>query len=104
MAETYIARSKQIAARNLGGEMMIMSAVTSTFFTLNEVATLIWLSADGTTPLSDIIARKVCAEFEVEPEQARREAEQFVAELSQHGILMVSDHPIAPEHPLTEAK
>jgi len=97
MADTYIARSKEIAARNLDGEMMIMSAVDSTFFTLNPVATLIWQAADGKTPLADIVAQRVCAEFEVEPAVARQDAEQFVAELSQHGILLVSDRPIDPE-------
>ena len=55
MAETYVARSSAIAARMLGGEMMIMSAVNSTFFTLNEVATVIWQAADGRTPLSEIV-------------------------------------------------
>jgi hypothetical protein len=93
MSEKYIARSQAIAARMLGGEMMIMSAVDSTFFTLNEVATAIWQAADGRTPLSEIVARTVCTDFDVEPEVAQREAEQFVAELSQHSILLVSDHP-----------
>jgi hypothetical protein len=37
MTERYIARSTAIAARILGGEMMIMSAADSTFFTLNDV-------------------------------------------------------------------
>jgi len=74
--------------------MMIMSAVDSTFFTLNEVATLIWQAADGRTPLSDIVTSKICPEFEVDPDQAGRDAEQFVNDLSQHGILMVSDQPI----------
>jgi hypothetical protein len=94
MPDTYIARSSAIAARMLGGEMMIMSAADSTFFTLNEVATVIWQAADGCTPLSEIIEHRVCPEFEVEPEIARRDAEQFVSELSEHGILLVSDQPI----------
>ncbi len=94
MPDTYIARSTAIAARMLGGEMMIMSAVDSTFFTLNEVATVIWQAADGRTPLSEIIEQRVCPEFEVEPDVARRDAEQFVDDLSQHGILLVSDQPI----------
>jgi hypothetical protein len=94
MAETYIARSTAIAARMLGGEMMVMSAVDSTFFTLNEVATVIWQAADGRTPLSEIVEQRICREFEVEPDQARRDAERFVSELSQHGILLVSDEPI----------
>src|ERR1700758_5842907 len=94
MTETYIARSTAIAARMLGGEMMIMSTVDSTFFTLNEVATAIWQAADGQTPLSEIVGRKICDEYEIEPDVARRDAEQFVSELSQHGILLVSDRPI----------
>ena len=75
--------------------MMIMSAVDSTFFTLNEVATLIWQAADGRTPLSDIVASKICPEFDVDPAQASSDAEQFISELSQHGILTVSDQPIS---------
>ncbi len=93
MSEKYIWRSTAIAARVLGGEMMVMSAVDSTFFTLNEVATVIWQAADGKTPLSAIVADRVCPAFEVEPEVAKRDAEQFVEQLSQHGILKVSDHP-----------
>jgi coenzyme PQQ synthesis protein D (PqqD) len=94
MAEKYIARSKAIAARMLGGEMMVMSAMDSTFFTLNEVASTIWQAADGRTPLSEIVAGKVCQEFDVDHERAQRGAERFVDELSQHGILLVSDQPL----------
>jgi Coenzyme PQQ synthesis protein D (PqqD) len=99
LTEKYIARSSAIAARLLGGEMMVMSAMDSTFFTLNEVATAIWQAADGRTPLSEIVARKVCAEFEIDPETAQRDAEHFVEELSRHGILLVSDHPLEPSTP-----
>jgi len=93
MSEKYIARSSAIAARMLGGEMMVMSAADSTFFTLNEVATVIWQAADGHTPLSEIVEQRVCQEFDVPPELARRDAAQFVSDLTQHGILLVSDHP-----------
>lgn len=101
MAETYIARSTAIAARVLSGEMMIMSAIDSTFYTLNEVATVIWQAADGHTPLSEIVEQRVCQEFEIEPEVARRDAEQFVSELSEHGILLVSHEPIRETKPGT---
>jgi len=77
--------------------MMIMSAVDSTFFTLNEVATAIWQAADGNTPLSDIVSSRICAEFDVNPAEASRDAEQFVNELSEHGILLVSPEPIPSE-------
>jgi hypothetical protein len=81
----YIARSSAIASRMLGGEMMIMSAVDSTFFTLNPVASVIWQAADGCTPLSEIVARQVCGEFEVDPETAYRDADRFVEDLDRLG-------------------
>jgi len=95
----YIARSSAIAARLIGAEMMIMSAADSTFFTLNEVGTAIWQAADGNTPLSEIIDMKICAEFEVSRSQALNEAEHFVKELAEHGILRVSDQPIPDAAP-----
>ena len=99
MAEKYIARSKAIAARMLGGEMMVMSGADSTFFTLNEVASVIWKAADGRTPLSEIVAGKICQEFDVDQEQAQRDADLCVDELSQHGILLVSDQPLMGSSP-----
>ena len=94
MSETYIARSSAIAARLLAGEMMVMNSMDSTFFTLNEVATAIWQAADGRTPLREIVRNSVCEQFDVDTEQAQTDAEQFVAELSTHGILLVADHPL----------
>lgn len=94
MTETYIARSSAIAARALAGEMMIMNSLDSTFFTLNEVATAIWQAADGRTPLREIVRSRVCEQFDIDPDQAQKDAEQFVADLSQHGILLVSEQPL----------
>jgi hypothetical protein len=93
---TYVARSKQVAARMLGGEMMIMSPRDTTLFNLNDVGSVIWESADGKTPLDDIVAR-LCAEFDVAPEVARQDAETFIHELTEHGIMRVSDQPITAE-------
>jgi hypothetical protein len=95
MSEIYIARSSEIAARVLGGEVMVMSVRDSNFFTLNEVATVIWQAADGKTSLREIVEQTVCGEFEIEPGEAMQDAEQFVNELAQHGILKVSGGPIA---------
>jgi len=104
MAEKYIARSSAIAARMLGGEMMVMSTTDSTFFTLNEVATVIWQAADGRTPLSAIVRGRICEEFDVDAERAQRGADRFVDELSQHGILLVSDHPLINSFPPEESR
>ena len=99
MSDKYIARSTEIAARLLGGEMMIMSAVDSTLFTLNETATAIWNAADGVTPLREIVEQRVCQEFEISPEAAYQDALSLVEELAQRGILLISDQPLAPQEP-----
>ena len=91
---SYIARSKMIAARMLGDEMVIMSGKNSTLFTLNPVATAIWNAADGRTTLEQIVEQRVCEEFEVDRATAMQDAESLVSELSQHGILVVSESPI----------
>jgi hypothetical protein len=97
MSSLYIAHSKEIAARVLDGEMMIMSARDSTLFSLDELGTIIWQAVDGETTLQEIVERKICPEFDVEPEEALRDAENFVRELASHGILMLSDRPFGKE-------
>jgi len=95
MKECYVARSRSVAARQLGEEMVIMSAADSTLFSLNPVATLIWKAADGRTPLTRIVEEQICPEFDVEEGEAQRDAEQFVRELAAHGILLLGEFPIA---------
>ena len=95
MPETYIARSSAIAARMLAGEMMVMNLRNSTFYALNPAATVIWQAADGRTPLREIVEERICREFDITPEQAQKDAAEFVADLREHGILQVSDCPIS---------
>jgi hypothetical protein len=92
-ATTYISRSHSVAARELAGEMMIMSATDSTLFSLNETATLIWNAADGKISLRDIVESKICPEFDIDPETAYRDAESLVSNLAELGILQLSSEP-----------
>ncbi|HUO15354.1 MAG TPA: PqqD family protein [Verrucomicrobiae bacterium] len=94
MSRLYVARDPRVAARSLDGEMMIMSGRDSTLFTLNKTATILWQSADGTTPLDEIVDRKICTDFEVERSVALHDAEALARDLAAHEILQVSDHPI----------
>jgi|SRR5580704_2546759 len=94
MSRLYVARNPRAAARSLDGEMMIMSGRDSTLFTLNRTATILWQSADGTTPLDEIVTRKICPEFEVETEVALRDAENLARELASHEIMQLSETPI----------
>jgi Coenzyme PQQ synthesis protein D (PqqD) len=92
-AATYVSRSHSVAARELAGEMMIMSATDSTLFSLNETATLIWNAADGKTSLRDIVENKICLDFDIDPETAYRDAEALITNLADLGILQLSSEP-----------
>jgi hypothetical protein len=94
MKACYISKHPMVASRELGGEIIIMSGVNSTLFTLNDVASLIWKSADGATSLQEIVEGRVCAEFDVDPYLAFADAERLVADLVEHGLLLVVDHPV----------
>ena len=101
----YVARSLRIAARKLGEEMMIMAGHGSTLFTLNPTATILWQAADGATPLDEIVERRICPEFEVQPEEAIQDAEALAEDLAKHGILLLSEQPIAkPVSPVQETR
>jgi len=96
MNTTYIARSSAVAARRLGDEMVVMSALDSTLFSLSEVAAILWEAADGRTPLENIVRERVCSAFDVDEGTALDDAEHFVQTLAKHGILLVSHQPIEP--------
>ena len=97
MSEKYIKPSRDIAARMLDGEMIVMLVWHSTVYNLNPTASVIWSAADGSTPLREIVARKVVEEFEVDAEVAYQDALALVEELAKEGILLVADHPISQE-------
>jgi coenzyme PQQ synthesis protein D (PqqD) len=73
--------------------MIVLPIANSTLFTLNEVATLVWEAADGRTPMSKVVDTKICKRFDITPDQAQRDVEDFVNELTQHGIPLVSERP-----------
>jgi hypothetical protein len=100
MSRLFMARNPRVAARNLDGEMMIMSGRDSTLFTLNKTATILWQSADGKTPLDEIVEQKICGKYEVEPAEALRDAETLARELASHEILLISEVPILQSAPL----
>jgi Coenzyme PQQ synthesis protein D (PqqD) len=94
MSRIYIAKSTKVAARKMGGEMMIMTVRDSVLSSLNELGTAIWDAADGVTPLEEIVEGTVCARFDVARAEALKDAEEFVKDLAEDGILFVSDQPI----------
>ena len=90
----YILRSDNVAARQIGEELMIMSARDSSLFSLNETAALLWRAADGTMPLAEIVARDVCPRFDVDLETALKDATELAQGLAERGILRIAAQPL----------
>jgi hypothetical protein len=86
----YVSRAANVAARMIGGEMMIMSGRDSSLFSLNETASLLWQAADGRTTLEQI-AQRLCGEFEVDLQTALQDVQEIAQDLSSHGVLCLSD-------------
>ncbi|MGH2652183.1 MAG: PqqD family protein [Actinomycetota bacterium] len=94
MADRYPAKNQDMAWRVYDGQAVILCPEDSTLNTLNAVGTLIWEAADGQTPLRAMVAR-ICAEFEVEPARAEKDANAFVDELYRRGLLRTPESPAA---------
>jgi hypothetical protein len=94
VSDVFVAKGPRLAARKVGGEMVILSADDSSLYVLNSVATAVWEAADGRTSLRTIVADLVCREFDIDGDSATRDVDEFVRELSSHGILRTSAEAI----------
>jgi coenzyme PQQ synthesis protein D (PqqD) len=93
VTDTFIAQGLRLAAREVAGQMVILSAGDSHMFVLNEVGTAVWNAADGRTPLSSVVDR-VCREYDVDRETAERDVREFVDQLVEAKILIEAANPI----------
>ena len=86
-AMTYPIRSEQAEWSIGAGKTITVKDTTSGwFFPLNEVATLIWDMLDGTNDVSAIVAA-LCTQFEVDPETARADVEEFIEQARDLGLI-----------------
>ena len=99
-AELYLAPGPGLAARALGGEMVIMVAESARLLTLNETASRLFQAADGRTPLRQIVAERICAEFEVDFDQAYADAVRCANDLAAAGVLRLGPAPLPPLEPV----
>ena len=102
-ANRYVARADRVAARMIGDEMMIMSGADSSLYSLNLTAAKLWQAADGVTPLAQIVEQHICADYDVDPATALRDAEELAEALARHGILLLSDSPLPVSAPPSKA-
>jgi len=85
-------RDKRLVWRDIAGEIVIADRDGHTVRVLNKTASLIWTLADGTRGTEDLVA-EVCHRFEVAPEQARIDVNEFCQQLLEAGLISMSRIP-----------
>ncbi len=78
-------KDKRFVWRDIAGEVVIAERDKNTVRVLNKTGSLIWTLADGTRQTEDIAA-EVCSRFDVAPEQARADVDEFCQQLLDAGL------------------
>lgn len=84
-----LVRNPSVLWRELDGEAILLDPQAGCSYNLNHVGTLIWKLLDGQHDTEDIVAA-ICAAFEVEPEQARRDVQRLLDELLVNKLIGLS--------------
>jgi hypothetical protein len=93
MLDKYVTKNNEKTAhRIIDGEAVVVNLKDSTFHVLNPAATFTWQQADGKTRVKEI-AQKMCREFEVDRDTAEKDCLEFISELVNKGMLILSPHP-----------
>jgi len=90
MAERKLTHNPLAAWTEIEGEIVVISPQDSVLHELNGTGSFIWRHADGQRSAGDI-AELMAGEFEVTPEQARADADEFVAYLVEKKLLVRED-------------
>lgn len=84
-------RHPAVEWREIGGEAtLVLPGEISAAHELNEVASRIWELCDGRRTVREI-AQRVVEEFEIDLATAERDAEEFVREMLEGGLLLPGD-------------
>jgi Coenzyme PQQ synthesis protein D (PqqD) len=79
-------KSPNSAYRIYDGEATIVLPDRSEVKILNPIGSLVWDRMDGTRTVEDLV-EAVVQEYEIEPDQARRDVVEFINTLREHGMV-----------------
>ena len=85
---SIVRQADRTASRVIDGKAVVVVIDHQRLHTLNPVATRIWELADGRT-LEEIV-RVIVSEYEVEPDEAMKDAVALVDELARLGAVEVA--------------
>ena len=86
--DCYPHRSGELVWREIGGEVVILTADGREIHTLNKVGSAIWELVDGTRNIEELIAL-TCERFDVDFEVAQADVLEFAEQLVAKKILQI---------------
>ena len=84
--DLVLRKSPGAAYRVYDGQATIVLPERSAVHVLNAIGTEVWNRIDGSRTVAQIV-EEVVDEYDVPPEQARRDVLAFVAALQEHGMV-----------------
>lgn len=83
---------QDVVWRDLEGEVVILNLATATYFGLEGIGNDIWryLAEHQST---DQLVETLCAEYDVSPDEMRADLDRFLRELSEKGLVRLSEDP-----------
>jgi hypothetical protein len=78
--------AENVLFQELDGEAVLLSLDEGCYFGLDELGTRIWKLIEDDLDESQVV-EKIVEEYDVEPEQARRDLDNFLGDLEESGLI-----------------
>ena len=78
--------AENVLFQELDGEAVLLSLDEGCYFGLDELGTRIWKLIEDNLDESQVV-EKIVEEYDVEPEQARRDLDNFLGDLEESGLI-----------------
>lgn len=79
---------RDVVARAVGDETILLDLETGTYFTLNPVGALVWKGLENGSTREEILA-SVLDRFEVDPPTAAADIQEYLHDLISQGLVVV---------------
>lgn len=80
-------RLKAVVVREVDGEILLLDTESDQIHQLNQTASFIWRSCDGTAP-AEVIAARLAKKFDVEEDIAWRDVIETLGRLQALGLIV----------------
>ena len=78
---------RDVVARAVGDETMLLDLETGTYFTLNPVGTLVWRGLERAESVDQIVER-IVSEYDAPAAQVKSDVAQLLGDLTRRGLVL----------------